>query len=56
MPFITLYRACLVLIIPTLANQFAAGIDAQHIRHTDWEGRTIPEILLLGYYANIAKW
>ncbi len=39
-------------------ESFSAGLleHPQYTRPNDWEGRKIPEILLSGHHANIAKW
>ncbi len=39
-------------------ESFSDGLleHPQYTRPTDWEGRTIPEILLSGHHANVAKW
>ncbi|MEE9453419.1 MAG: tRNA (guanosine(37)-N1)-methyltransferase TrmD [Paracoccaceae bacterium] len=60
-----LIDACVRLIPRVLGNaesisqeSFSAGLleHPQYTRPNDWEGRTIPEILLSGHHANIAKW
>jgi len=42
----------------TEEESFSNGLleHPQYTRPTEWEGRTIPEILLSGHHANIAKW
>ncbi|MGE4612686.1 MAG: tRNA (guanosine(37)-N1)-methyltransferase TrmD [Paracoccaceae bacterium] len=42
----------------TEEESFSHGLleHPQYTRPTEWEGRTIPEILLSGHHANIAKW
>lgn len=42
----------------TEEESFSHGLleHPQYTRPTEWEGRKIPEILLSGHHANIAKW
>jgi len=40
-------------------RSFESGLleyPAHHVRLWEWEGRTIPEVLLSGDYAKIAAW
>ena len=42
----------------TEEESFSNGLleHPQYTRPTEWEGRKIPEVLLSGHHANIAKW
>lgn len=42
----------------TVEESFSRGLleHPQYTRPTDWQGRTIPDILLSGHHANIAAW
>ena len=42
----------------TVDESFSAGLleHPQYTRPPEWEGRAIPEVLLSGHHANVAKW
>ena len=44
--------------LSTLDESFSTGLlDAPHYTRPEvWEGETVPEVLLTGHHANIAKW
>ena len=44
--------------LSTLDESFSTGLlDAPHYTRPEvWEGESVPEVLLSGHHANIAKW